>query len=111
MVGNFLRNPESFDHRFFKKSSREALAWDPQQRVLFDVVYEALESSGYFGPSLSIFFSLPGISFHNAPRTKIPVSDIIDGKNIIDLKLSKGACGGGSAHALSNNLLMRMHPA
>ncbi|CZR52558.1 related to polyketide synthase [Phialocephala subalpina] len=49
--GNFLRNPESFDHRFFKKSSREALTWDPQQRVLFEVVYEALESSGYFGPS------------------------------------------------------------
>ena len=25
--GNFLRDPEAFDHRFFKKSSREALAW------------------------------------------------------------------------------------
>jgi len=26
--GNFLRDPESFDHRFFKKPSREAIAWD-----------------------------------------------------------------------------------
>lgn len=47
--GNFLRNPDTFDHRFFKKSSREAIAWDPQQRILLEVVYEALESAGYFG--------------------------------------------------------------
>ncbi|KAI0191545.1 BcPKS19, polyketide synthase [Xylaria flabelliformis] len=49
--GNFLRDPEAFDHRFFKKSSREAIAWDPQQRILLEVAYEALESAGYFGPS------------------------------------------------------------
>ncbi|PMD39228.1 BcPKS19, polyketide synthase [Hyaloscypha variabilis F] len=47
--GSFLRNPETFDHRFFKKSSREALSWDPQTRILMEVVYEAMESSGYFG--------------------------------------------------------------
>ena len=47
--GNFLRNSTAFDHRFFKKSSREAIAWDPQQRILLEVVYEALESAGYFG--------------------------------------------------------------
>ncbi|PVH96270.1 ketoacyl-synt-domain-containing protein [Periconia macrospinosa] len=27
--GNFLSDPDAFDHRFFKKSSREAIAWDP----------------------------------------------------------------------------------
>lgn len=47
--GNFLNDPDTFDHRFFKKSSREAIAWDPQQRILLEVVYEALESAGYFG--------------------------------------------------------------
>jgi 3-oxoacyl-(acyl-carrier-protein) synthase len=47
--GNFLRNSTAFDNRFFKKSSREAIAWDPQQRILLEVVYEALESAGYFG--------------------------------------------------------------
>ena len=51
--GNFLRNPDAFDHRFFKKSSREAIAWDPQQRILLEVVYEALESAGYFGATSS----------------------------------------------------------
>ena len=49
--GNFLKDPEAFDHKFFKKASREAAAWDPQQRVLLEVVYQALESAGYFGAS------------------------------------------------------------
>jgi acyl transferase domain-containing protein/acyl carrier protein/ubiquinone/menaquinone biosynthesis C-methylase UbiE len=49
--GNFLNDPDCFDHRFFKKSSREAVHWDPQQRILLEVVYEALESAGYFHAS------------------------------------------------------------
>ena len=47
--GNFIDDPDTFDHKLFKKSPREALACDPQQRKLLEVVYEALESSGYFG--------------------------------------------------------------
>nr|APX43976.1 polyketide synthase [Pestalotiopsis microspora] len=49
--GNFLNDPDAFDHKFFKKSSREAVSWDPQQRVLLEVIYQALESAGYFGVS------------------------------------------------------------
>ncbi|EHK97154.1 putative Phthiocerol synthesis polyketide synthase type I PpsA [Glarea lozoyensis 74030] len=49
--GNFLNDRDAFDHKFFKKASREALAWDPQQRILLEVVYQALESAGYFGAS------------------------------------------------------------
>lgn len=47
--GNFLRDVDAFDHRFFKKSSREAVSTDPQQRLLLQCAYEAMESSGYFG--------------------------------------------------------------
>ena len=49
--GNFIDDPDSFDHRFFKKSSREAVSWDPAKRVLLETVYEALESAGYWGPA------------------------------------------------------------
>lgn len=48
--GNYLDDIASFDHRFFKKSSREAASMDPQQRLLLEVSYQALESSGFFGP-------------------------------------------------------------
>lgn len=46
--GNFLKDIDAFDHRFFKKSAREAASMDPQQRLLLQAAYEALESSGYF---------------------------------------------------------------
>ena len=49
--GNFIENPNSFDHRFFKKSSRESVSWDPAMRVLLEVVYQALESAGHWGPA------------------------------------------------------------
>ncbi|KAK1579385.1 beta-ketoacyl synthase domain-containing protein [Colletotrichum navitas] len=47
--GNFLDDYDSFDHKFFNKSAREAMACDPQQRKLLEVVYEALESAGQLG--------------------------------------------------------------
>lgn len=50
--GNFLQDVDSFDHRFFKKSAREAVQMDPQQRLLLEVAYQALESSGYFNKTM-----------------------------------------------------------
>lgn len=52
--GNFVRDADAFDHRFFKKSSREAASTDPQQRLLLQVAYEALASSGYFSGALDV---------------------------------------------------------
>ncbi|KAI0009448.1 hypothetical protein F4779DRAFT_617624 [Xylariaceae sp. FL0662B] len=49
--GNFIREIECFDHKFFKKSARESASMDPQQRLLLQVAYQALESSGYFSDS------------------------------------------------------------
>ncbi|KAJ5827566.1 hypothetical protein N7447_004329 [Penicillium robsamsonii] len=51
--GNYLDDPEAFDHRFFGISAREAEAMDPQQRLLLQVAYNAMESAGYCGISAS----------------------------------------------------------
>ena len=45
---NMIDNPDAFDHKFFKKSAREAATTDPQQRILLQVAYRALEQAGYF---------------------------------------------------------------
>ena len=45
--GNFLRQDiAAFDANFFNISHNEALAIDPQQRLMLEVAYEALENAG-----------------------------------------------------------------
>ena len=46
--GNFMRDHDMFDHKFFKKSPREMASTDPQQRQLLQIAYQAVEQSGYF---------------------------------------------------------------
>ncbi|KAK8115534.1 hypothetical protein PG984_012036 [Apiospora sp. TS-2023a] len=46
--GNFMRDPDAFDHKFFKKSPRESQAIDPQGRLSLEAAYQTLEQSGYF---------------------------------------------------------------
>ncbi|KAI0885860.1 uncharacterized protein GGS22DRAFT_200013 [Annulohypoxylon maeteangense] len=49
--GNFIRDVDAFDHRFFRKSPRESAAMDPQQRLVLQAAYQAVEQSGYFYPT------------------------------------------------------------
>ncbi|MER7056634.1 type I polyketide synthase [Streptomyces sp. NPDC000351] len=44
--GGFLHDAADFDAEFFGLSPREAIATDPQQRVLLEVAWEALERAG-----------------------------------------------------------------
>ncbi|KAI0117598.1 hypothetical protein F4776DRAFT_673079 [Hypoxylon sp. NC0597] len=45
---NFLKDVDAFDHKFFKRSPREAASMDPQQRLMLQAAYQAVEQSGYF---------------------------------------------------------------
>ena len=47
--GNFVDQAANFDHAFFRTNPKEALNMDPQQRMLLELSYQAMESSGYLG--------------------------------------------------------------
>jgi len=47
--GTTLEDAESFDAKFFEMSRREAEMTDPQQRILLECAYEALENAGMTG--------------------------------------------------------------
>ncbi|QMW39273.1 hypothetical protein G4B11_002553 [Aspergillus flavus] len=45
--GNFVRDYDAFDHKFFQKSPRETVSSDPQHRMMLQVAYQAVQQSGY----------------------------------------------------------------
>lgn len=57
--GGYLQGIEEFDHEFFHVSPREATAMDPQQRVLMEVAWEALEDACI--PATSLFGTSTGV--------------------------------------------------
>lgn len=57
-----LEDVDKFDYRFFNISYAEAVNMDPNQRLLLEVVYEAIENSGYsadyfYGKNAAVFLS------------------------------------------------------
>ena len=48
LFGNFINDHDAFDQKLFKKNAREAASTDPQQRLMLQVAYQALEQAGYF---------------------------------------------------------------
>ncbi|KAL6867821.1 polyketide synthase [Trichoderma novae-zelandiae] len=52
--GNFIGDHDAFDHKFFKKSPREALHMDPQQRLMLQAAYQAVSQSGYYNVNMNV---------------------------------------------------------
>jgi malonyl CoA-acyl carrier protein transacylase len=68
--GGFLNDIAGFDAPFFGISRREAESMDPQQRMLLEVSWEALEHAGYSprkaaGGSVGVFAGITTTDYHS----------------------------------------------
>ncbi|KAL6155028.1 Type I Iterative PKS [Exserohilum turcicum] len=45
--GNFIDGADEFDWAFFRSNAKEAASMDPQQRILMELTFQALDSAGY----------------------------------------------------------------
>ncbi len=75
--GGFIENIDQFDAQFFEISPKEAERIDPQQRILLEVAYQALEDGGQVperlaGTSTGVFI---GISLNDYFDIQTSVSD------------------------------------
>lgn len=70
--GGFLDQIDRFDAHFFKVSPREAVHLDPQQRLLMEVTWEALEDAGQVpgqlaGTQTGVFVGIMGNDYGDTP--------------------------------------------
>lgn len=70
--GGFLNRIDHFDAHFFKISPREAVHLDPQQRLLMEVTWEALEDAGQVpgklaGTQTGVFIGIMGNDYGDTP--------------------------------------------
>ncbi len=71
--GAFLDNIEYFDESFFKISGQEARLLDPQQRILLELVWHAIEDAGYApstlaGSDTSVFVGIATSDYNHLIR-------------------------------------------
>ena len=95
--GGFLSGVQQFDPHFFGISPREAISMDPQQRVLLEVTWEALENAGQppdklAGSRTGVFVGIGGFDYTNVLL------------NYQDhLKTINAYTGTGNAHSIAAN--------
>jgi acyl transferase domain-containing protein/acyl carrier protein len=74
--GAFLSDIDRFDARFFDILPREAIAMDPQQRMLLEVAWEALEYAGYppgraRGSAVGVFVGIASNNYGQITATRL----------------------------------------
>jgi phthiocerol/phenolphthiocerol synthesis type-I polyketide synthase C len=95
--GGFLSGVQQFDPHFFGISPREAASMDPQQRVLLEVTWEALENAcqppdKLAGSRTGVFVGIGGFDYTNVLL------------NYADhLKVINAYVGTGNAHSIAAN--------
>lgn len=96
--GGFIESVDQFDPAFFGISPREAMHMDPQQRILLQVAYEALEDAGLPLDKLegSLTGVFAGIHSHSSDYASMQMRDLND----IDTHT-----GAGTAHSIVANRL------
>ncbi|MDZ4721908.1 MAG: type I polyketide synthase, partial [Roseiflexaceae bacterium] len=105
--GGFIRDVGMFDPHFFGISPREAAAMDPQQRMVLEVAWEALEDAGLppdslIGSQTGVFI---GIGLNDYQRLQVP--DQIADPALIDAYTASGNALCITANRLSYTLDLR----
>jgi acyl transferase domain-containing protein/acyl carrier protein len=80
-VGGFLSRKDLFDPQFFKISPREAMYMDPQQRVLLEVAWEALEhahipAEKLKGTNTGVFIGISAFDYANLVAEYLPEAEV-----------------------------------
>ncbi len=78
--GSFLDDPRGFDPEFFAISPREAEGMDPQQRMLLEVAWEALEHAGLAADRLvnsttGVYVGLMGMDYGQLMVNQLDMTD------------------------------------
>jgi acyl transferase domain-containing protein/NADPH:quinone reductase-like Zn-dependent oxidoreductase/NADP-dependent 3-hydroxy acid dehydrogenase YdfG/acyl carrier protein/SAM-dependent methyltransferase len=91
--GGFIDSIQMFDARFFGISPREAAQMDPQQRILLECVWQALEDGGQVpdrlaGTPVGVFLGVSGWEYQSYLKLDL---HCVEGQTVSGVALSVGA--------------------